>query len=145
MVPHWWLHRDIRQLRKKGVVRTEDSFMEFRIFMSQCNLFDLRHTGNFLSWRGIRHSHTVHCRLDRAISNSTAAEEFPSGRCSYLALEGSDHRPVLTYFEPDTKKRRGLFWYDRKLCKNEEVKRLIEETWNLHYRSTVERKITAWR
>lgn len=112
--------------------------------MAQCDLFDLRHSGNFLSWRGVRHTHTVLCRLDRALSNSTWAELFPSGRCAYLQFEGSDHRPLISYFEPETKKRRGLFCYDRRMCKNEEVRKLISEVWS-STRSSVEGKISACR
>lgn len=146
----WFLTSDFNAIidnseKEGGTIRTEGSFVDFRTFMSQCDLFDLRHSGNFLSLRGTRYTHTVHCRLDRAISNSTWAEEFPTGRCSYLAFEGSDHRQLISYFEPDTKKRRVLFRYDQKLCKNEEVKKLIGEVWNQHHRSPIKQKITACR
>lgn len=112
--------------------------------MSQCDLYDLRHTGNFLSWRGVRHTHTVHCRLDRAMSNSLWAELYPSRRCSYLDFGGSDHRSLITMLEPDTKRKKGLFRYDRRLYKNEEVRRLITTTWN-NIELPVEERIAACR
>ena len=127
-----------------GPTRAEGTFIDFRTFMSECDLYDLRHSGNFLSWRGVRHSHTVHCRLDRAMSNSLWAEIFPSGRCSYLNFGGSDRRPVITFLEPDTRKKKGLFRYDQKLCKNKEVKKIIAKAW-LEHGESVESKIAACR
>jgi len=53
-----------------------------------------------MSWRGRRHSHLVRCRLDRAMSNSSWVEAYPSGRSEYLRFEGSDHRPIVTSFDP---------------------------------------------
>lgn len=130
----WFLTGDLNDIldnseKEGGPTRAEGTFMEFRTFMSQNDLYDLRHSGNSLSWRGVRHTHTVHCRLDRALLNSLWAEIFPSERCSYLNYGGSDHRPIITFLEPDTRKKKGFFRYDRKLCKNEEVRKLIAKAW----------------
>ena len=46
--------------------------------------------------------------------------------------------------EPDTKRRKGLFRYDRRLCQNEEVKQIISKTWNRE-RTSVEHRIFACR
>lgn len=148
-VQPWYLTGDFNEIidnseKEGGITRTEGSFGNFRTFLSQCDLFDLRHSGNFLSWRRVRHTHTVLCRLDRALSNSTWAELFPSGRCCYLDFQGSDHRPLISFLEPETRKKSGLFRYDRRMCKNEEVKKLFAETW-LSNRSSVESKISACR
>lgn len=99
----WLLTGDFNDIidaseKKGGPPRPEGSFVEFRTFMSECDLYDLRYSGNFLSWRGKRNEHLVRCRLDRAMSNSTWAEEYPSGRSEYLKFEGSDHRPIITIF-----------------------------------------------
>ena len=128
-----------------GPVRPEGSFVDLRSFMSECDLFDLRHSGNPLSWRGKRHEHIVHCRLDRVVSKCTWAKMFPSGRCEYLLFEGSDHRPLITYFDLKKKKKRGIFRYDRRLKGNTEVTNLIEEAWNCDLQETVEEKIIKTR
>lgn len=109
--------------------RPESSFCAFRSFLSSCDLFDLKHTGDFLSWRGQRHTHLVHCRLDRTLVNSLWSDLFPNGRSHYLPFEGSDHRPLLTTFDSKQKKSTGVFRYDRRLRNNEEVKALISTTW----------------
>ncbi|CAL9222482.1 unnamed protein product [Arabidopsis halleri] len=100
--------------------------------MSECDLYDLSHTGNFLSWRGKRHDHLVFCRLDRSMSNSCWAEEYPSGRSDYLRFEGSYHRPLLTYFDLKKQKKKGLFRYDRRYRNNKEVTELVIENWRSH-------------
>lgn len=50
----WFLTGDFNDIidnteKDGGPARTEGSFGQFRIFLSQCDLFDLRHSGNFLS------------------------------------------------------------------------------------------------
>lgn len=92
---------DIIDLSEKygGPERPEGSFIDLRTFMSECDLFDLRYSGNFLSWRGKRHDHLVYCRLDRSMSNTEWALTYPSGRSEYLPFEGSDHRPLITFFD----------------------------------------------
>lgn len=113
--------------------------------MAECDLYDLRHSGNFLSWRGKRHDHLVLCRQDRAMSNGAWAETYPSGRCEYLRFEGSDHRPLLTHFDLSKKKKRGIFRYDRRLKGNDEVNTLIREAWAFDEDETVEEKFNRSR
>lgn len=146
----WFLTGDFNEIldsseKRGGPQRAEGSFSAFHSFLSGSDLFDLRHSGNPLSWRGKRHNHLVHCRLDRSISNSLWAEMFPSGRCSYLKFEGSDHRPLISYFEPPAKKKRGIFRYDRRMSNNEEITKLVSDIWAGTTRDTVEQKICACR
>lgn len=79
------------------------------------------------------------------MANSAWAEEYPSGRSEYLSFEGSDHRPIITSFDPIKKKRKGLFRYDRRLKGNEEVKELITNAWNSYQNSSVEQRISHYR
>ncbi|CAA7029802.1 unnamed protein product [Microthlaspi erraticum] len=79
------------------------------------------------------------------MANSAWIEAYPSGRSEYLNFEGSDHRPIISFFHAAKKKKRGLFRYDRKLRNNEEVKQLIEETWNYNSRANVEMRISNCR
>lgn len=146
----WFLTGDFNEIlnsaeKQGGPERPEGSFIDFRTFMSECDLFDLQHSGNYLSWRGKRHEHLVHCRLDRAMSNSLWAENYPSGRCEYLQFESSDHRPIITYFNLHYKKRKGLFRYDRRLKSNKEVSNLIIQNWQAETLEAVESKISRCR
>ena len=113
-----------------GPVRFEGSFTAFRSFVAQNGLWDLKHTGEHLSWRGNRHTHFIRSRLDRSMGNCSWSESFPLGRCRYLRFEGSDHRPLLTYFNADRKRKRGVFRFNRSLTEQPEVTQLIDKTWH---------------
>ena len=108
-----------------GPDRAEGTFCAFRTLLSNNDLFDLKHSGSYLSWRGKRHTHLVQCRLDRSIRNSEWIELFPSCRSHYLRYEGSDHRPLISYLDATEKKGTKLFRYDRRLRENPEVKLYI--------------------
>lgn len=127
--------------KQGGPERSEDSFSDFRTFLSEGDLYDLQHSGECLSWKGTRWTHEVKCRLDRALANSSWSELYPSGRCEYLRFEISDHRPLVTYFEPLRKKKRGIFRYDRRLNKNPEVAKLVKDVWLQSTHQKVKQKI----
>lgn len=130
----WFLTGDFNEIidnskKSGGPERPESSFGPFRSFLSASDLFDIQHTGNFLSWRGQRGKHLVHCRLDRSIANSHWSDLFPTARSHYLEFENSDHRPLLTSFDPTKKKPKRIFRYDRRLRYSKEVNKIIEEAW----------------
>lgn len=62
-----------------------------------------------------------------------------------MAFEASDHKPLLSFFEPEQKRRRGLFSYDRRLKDSEEVKALIAETWKNASGLTIKDRIVRVR
>lgn len=79
----WFLTGDFNEFidnseKCGGPERAEGTFCAFRSFLSQNNLFDLKHCGSFLSWRGKRHTHLVQCQLDRAVCNTEWSDFFPS-------------------------------------------------------------------
>ncbi|CAA7012943.1 unnamed protein product [Microthlaspi erraticum] len=57
----------------------------------------------------------------------------------------SDHRPIVSFFDPKKKKSKGLFRYDRRLKDNEEVTKLVAETWSERADNTVNQKIDSCR
>lgn len=146
----WFLTGDFNDIidsseKQGGPIRHDGTFVDIRSFMAECDLYDLRHSGNFLSWRGKRHDHLVHCRLDRAMSNGAWAEAYPSSRCDYLDFEGSDHMPLLTHFDLSKKKKKGIFRSDIRLKENEEVKNLITAAWGFDENEELEEKIARSR
>lgn len=146
----WFITSDFNDLlsdeeKLGGPTRPEGSFYDFRTFFSEGDLYDLRHTGDPLSWRGQRGEHFVRCRLDRAAANTKWAEMFPSAWSRYLAYEGSDHKPILSVFEPAKKKRQGIFRYDRRLKDNPEVTAIIKEAWILAKHKPISGRIAAVR
>lgn len=126
-------------------MRAEGTLCAFRSFLSQNDLFDLKHSGNFLSWRGRRGSHLIHCRLDRAISNTDLTELYPSCRSQYLHYEGLDHRPLISFLDPTRKKGNRIFRYDRRLKGNDEVKKIISDIWSTFSHLNVEDRLVLCR
>ena len=142
----WFLTGDFNEIidnseKSGGPERPESSFGPFRSFLSASDLFDIQHTGNFLSWRGQRGTHLVHCRLDRAMANSHWSDLFPTARSHYLEFENSDHRPLLSTFDPTKKKPKRIFRYDRRMRYNNEVTLITEEAWKKGESLPVSRRI----
>lgn len=104
-------------------------------------LWDLKHSGNHLSWRGTRYNHFIQSRLDRAMANFSWFERFPAGRSEYLRFEGSDHRPIIVHFDVTLKKRKGLFRFDRRLKDKPEIRKLVEEHWKIEPLASVLAKV----
>ena len=125
-----------------GTERPKSSFSNFRSFLSSCDLF---YSGNYLFWRGQRHTHLVHCRLDRALANSSWSDLFPNGRSQYLQFESSDHRPIISTFDSKRKKPQRLFRYGRRLRDNEEIKEIINKTWKERASLSVMERISRCR
>lgn len=146
----WFITGDFNDILNEeektgGLARTEGSYSDFRTFTLGNDMFDLKHSGNMLSWRGKRNQHLVVCRLDRAMANSYWAEKFLTGRSEYLEFEGSDHRPTLSLFSPTSKKQRRLFRYDRILRKNKEVTRIIKTAWKMKSPGSMLQKLEGCR
>lgn len=131
--------------KEGGPERLEASFSDFRTFLSEGDLYDLQHTGECLSWKGTRWTHEVKCRLDKSLANSSWSETYPSGRCEYLRFDSSDHRPLITFFDPLRQKKRGIFRYDRRLSKNTEVGKIVKDTWLINTQLKVKQKIDKCR
>lgn len=128
-----------------GPSRPEGSFIAFRSFVTINGLWDVKHTGNQLSWRGKRNTHDIKSRLDRTLANVAWYDMFPSASCNYLRFEGSDHRPLMTYLETHLPKIRRPFRYDRRLNDNPEARKIIEEAWGSDQTESVETKISRCR
>ena len=152
----WFITGDFNDLlcsedKEGGPTRAEGSFSDMRTFYAENDLYDLQYSGDPLSWRGQRGIHYVRCRLDRAAANSKWAEIYPTARSMYMAYEGSDHRPLLSVFEPGKKKGKGLFRYDRRLKDNPEATQVIVDAWKeeankpiIHRIARVRSAISIW-
>lgn len=70
----WLLTRDFNDIldnseKVGGPAWWEGSFTAFRTFVSQYGLWNLKHSGDHLSWRGNRYAHFIRSRLDRSLTN----------------------------------------------------------------------------
>lgn len=128
-----------------GPPRLEGSFTSFRSFVAKNGLWELKHSGEQLSWRGTRYTHIICSRLDRLMSNCSQSEAYPLGRCCYLRFEGSDHSPLITYFNSNRHKHKGMFRFNRALTEKDEVRQLGDEAWNASPLDFVIAKLNACR
>lgn len=117
----------------------------FRSFLSRHNLFDLKHYGSFLSWRGKRNTHCAQCRLDITVCNTKWSDLFPSCHSQYLRYGGSDHRPLLSFMDTRRKRGNGIFRFDRRLKENQKVREIIKELWENNSHLQVEEKLSLCR
>ena len=67
------------------------------------------------------------------------------GRSRYLRFEGSDHRPLMTYFSRPGHKKRGIFRFNRSLTENPEVEGIVDLAWNHSPIASVISKLDAVR
>ena len=143
----WFITGDFNDLQcnDEKVDGAYGSFSDLRSFYAESDLYDLQHSGDPLSWRGQRGEHFVRCRLDRAAANSSWAERFPTARSMYMEYEGSDHKPLLSIFEPGRKKAKGIFLYDRRLKNNPEASQVILEAWKEGTNKSVSERIASVR
>ena len=100
----WLITGDYNELldnseKEGGPPRWEGSFVAFRSFVTQAGLWDVPFSENSLSWCGVRYNYLIHSRLDRAMANCSWSEMFPAAHCKYLRFEGSDHIPLITYYD----------------------------------------------
>ena len=68
----WFVTGDFNDLlcsdeKTGGTDTPEGSFSDLRTFFSEGDLFDLCHSGDPLSWKGVRGDRLVRCRLDRCL------------------------------------------------------------------------------
>lgn len=128
-----------------GPLRAEGTFGAFRSFLAQHDLFDLKHSCNFLSWRGKRGTHLVYCRLNRALGNGNCSDVFANGWCQYLEFQGPDHHPLMSFFEAKRRTKSSIFRFDRRLRDNVKIKQLVAATWHAHSETTVHHRLSYCR
>nr|VDD54068.1 unnamed protein product [Brassica oleracea] len=79
------------------------------------------------------------------MANCSWAEKYPMGRCFYLRFEGSDHRPLITYFNSSMTRKHGSFRFNRSLTEEPEVTELVDEAWNHSPLASVIEKLNECR
>lgn len=70
----WFIIEDLNDItgnhEKQGEkLRHASTFVPFNLMIQNCGLVEFSCLENTLSWRGIRSSQVVRCRLDRALAN----------------------------------------------------------------------------
>ncbi|XP_010436852.1 PREDICTED: uncharacterized protein LOC104720672 [Camelina sativa] len=128
----WIMIGDFNQIRNNsekigGHNRDASTFHDFNNMMSTCDMLDLKHIGNKFSWsgqrsimkNGIRTKELIQCCLDRVVLNTEWFSYFPASTAEFLEPIESDHRPIVVDILTETRVKRGMFRYDRRLADRE--------------------------
>ena len=85
-----------------GVVREERSFKDFKDFMDQNSLIDIRFEGHPSTWSNHWDNEgEVRQRLDRCLCSFEWFQTFGKARCQHIDTYASDHSRLLLDTVPD--------------------------------------------
>lgn len=109
----WLLRGDFNDIiesseKKGGPDRPEGSFTDLRSFMSKCDLYDLKFSGNFFLG-GVRDTLILSGVDTIGQWKIEIGLRLTVQEVSIFVFEGSDNRPIVTSFEPVRKKQKGIF------------------------------------
>lgn len=131
----WMLVGDFNELLSNdeklgGAVRHDSTFWDFRNLVENCKTRDMRSSGNPLSWAGKRENDWVQCRLDRCFGNDAWYQLFPRSHVEYMAMYGSDHRPLRIGFALEGEgNSRGRFYFDNRMVGKKGVEDAVRKGW----------------
>lgn len=131
----WFIIGDLNEItgnheKVGGPLRHSDTFISFNNMIQNCGLMEFPSRGNTLSWRGRRGGHVVRCRLDRALGNNEWHNLFPCSFVEYLAMIGSDHRPIVATIDDKVLKFRRQFRFDKRWIGENGLMDSIERGWS---------------
>ncbi|KAL4366884.1 hypothetical protein GQ457_05G001920 [Hibiscus cannabinus] len=123
--------------KRGGRLRSARQMEQFRMVLSECNLYDLGFSGRWYTWERGRFLHNnVRERLDRGVANSQWNQSFPDYLVKHLRHSFSDHCPVLI---DTTGKRQDFrhspplpFKFDAAWVMDDSCTTIIFEFWSSH-------------
>ncbi|XP_023645887.1 uncharacterized protein LOC111832631 [Capsella rubella] len=130
----WFIIGDFNEIsgnheKRGGKLRHASSFLAFNGMIRTCGFIEFPHIGDWLSWRGWRDKKPIRCRLDRALGNEDWHDIFSHTVTEYLAMIGSDHKPLLSTMVKKVGSRKKAFIFDKRWIGKEGLKEAIEDGW----------------
>lgn len=121
-------------------MRSATSFVSFNLMLHHCGMLEFSCSGDLMSWRGGRqdkknknNKQIVRCRLDRALGNEDWHILYPQSKVEYMAMIGSNHRPVLATCEVALIRAKRQFRFDKRWVGKEGLIEAIDFGWNKTY------------
>ncbi|KAF7823513.1 reverse transcriptase [Senna tora] len=106
------------------------SLLRFHSFLNDCNLMDVSFNGSKFTWtnKQIGDAH-VKERLDRAVCNVSFREVFQRAQLIHQDFIGSDHCPIVLFFDFKDKKTLWCFKFEQMWTEHPGFKNLIASAW----------------
>ena len=115
--------------KEGGPPRPMNMMQNFRDALVDCELEDMRFTGDQFTWRRRR----LRERLDRSVCNGQFHRLFPSAKVTNTSHTKSDHRPVLIDTDGDVagdQVRAKIKQFEARWLKEEDVTQLVSDAWD---------------
>ncbi|KAM2275370.1 hypothetical protein ACFXTI_033926 [Malus domestica] len=94
-------------------------------FMHSSNLMDLDFNGPSFTCRGMRNAELVEERIDRALINGHWQALWPNSLVTHGMVMGSNHCPIIIYFDLEGYRGRRVFRFEAFWAKEEKCKALV--------------------
>ncbi|XP_071925086.1 uncharacterized protein [Coffea arabica] len=113
-----------------GNSRPDSSFRVFRNFINKNQLIDLGFEGVPWTWcNNWSPGSVVRERLDRILCNKRWMDLYEQAKCSHLFKEASDHCILLLDTQPEKRKWKKCFQFDRRWIEYAGVEEVISKAW----------------
>ncbi|XP_020256684.1 uncharacterized protein LOC109833427 [Asparagus officinalis] len=113
-----------------GSIVSESDTKDFRDFIDDCHLNQLKTTGCFYTWNNKQdHDSRVWCKLDRALVNDTWLLKYNASQVEFLLPNCSDHSPALVTIFEDCSKGKKPFRYFKMWSKHDSFIPVVSAIW----------------
>lgn len=113
-----------------GSVAFTKGVLEFKDFLDEAWLCDLKFTGQLLTWWDSSKSKPIFRKLDRVLVNEDWLNNFSSSRVQFLPRGLSDHCPALVYTGSFTEKIFKPFQFFQHIIAAPNFYNIVREVWN---------------
>lgn len=111
-------------------VSSTRGMQDFRLCLSQAELYDLPFCGNTYIWTNKHEVGIVAKKLDRILVNDSWLRSFPNSIGVFGEPGISDHNPYCVFLDSLKPKQKKPFKFFTHLSKHPDFAKLIEECWN---------------
>ncbi|XP_027171734.1 uncharacterized protein LOC113771340 [Coffea eugenioides] len=114
----------------EGRWREENSFTDFNNFINDNQLVDIGFEGNPWTWsNNWEDVGEVKERLNRGLCCIDWSLVFDKANCKHIDTFASDHSILMIDTNPETRKRKKRFYFDKRWLKREGIQDVIRNAW----------------
>lgn len=108
----------LAMMRKKGKMKTGEQFNDFRDFIADMDMRDIKYKVEPFTWDNNREDEGfIPERLDRFFGSANWKLKWDTGDVSHILRQSSDHSMIILDTKPQRKKTKARFIFDSKRTK----------------------------